>query len=80
MSAEDHSELEDRLRDYGAAGAAAAEERSLEVIRAAFAAEHRSSRPVRRRLPIRSLLAAALTAVLVTIGLTPAGADLRQLI
>jgi hypothetical protein len=80
MSAEDHSELEDRLRDYGAAGAAAAEERSLEVIRAAFAAEHRSSRPVRRPLPIRSLLAAALTAVLVTIGLTPAGADVRQLV
>jgi hypothetical protein len=73
--------LRELLRDQPIPERDPAEERAWRVLRAAFEAEHRETRPSPRPRPIRLVLAVAgATLVAAALALTPAGAEVGDLI
>lgn len=77
MSRDRDRDLEHRLRELRAPDETAAEERSWEIVRAAFA-DHKPVRPDPRAR--RLILAVAAGAVALAIGLSPAGAKVGDLV
>jgi hypothetical protein len=73
--------LRDLLRDHPIPESDPAEERAWRVLRAAFEAEHLQKRPTPRARPVRLVLAlAAAVVVAAALALTPAGAEVGELI